>query len=286
MKILLVGGDARYLEVIERLVRNGAQLYLAGFSEIDIKQTEVSKIDDMLECVETMDAIVLPVAGIDQDGKVEAPYSDKEVKITESLIKKTPNHCVIYTGTASSLLKNMVEAADRKLVTLFSRDDLAIYNSIPTAEGALKLAIENTKETVHGANVLVLGFGRVGMTVARLFSKVGANVTVAVRKKSAHARSFEFGIKSIEVDDLASHTKEADIFINTIPGMVLTKENIVKMKPSALIIDLASKPGGTDFEFAKKQGILTLHALGLPGKTAPKTAGKIIATILVDELSS
>ncbi|MEG2939200.1 MAG: dipicolinate synthase subunit DpsA, partial [Oscillospiraceae bacterium] len=42
------------------------------------------------------------------------------------------------------------------------------------------------------------------------------------------------------------------------------------------VLDLASAPGGTDFEYAKRNGFDTELALSLPGRVAPKTAGGII----------
>ena len=45
-----------------------------------------------------------------------------------------------------------------------------------------------------------------------------------------------------------------------------------------LIIDLASAPGGVDFEAAHKFRLDAVRALSLPGKCAPKTAGEIIKT--------
>ena len=51
-------------------------------------------------------------------------------------------------------------------------------------------------------------------------------------------------------------------------------ENMAK---HTVIIDLASPPGGTDFALATEMGIKTIHALGLPGKVAPVTAGRILA---------
>ena len=46
-----------------------------------------------------------------------------------------------------------------------------------------------------------------------------------------------------------------------------------------------TRPGGTDFDFAEKQGIKALLAPGLPGIVAPKTAGQIIANVLCNLLS-
>ena len=55
---------------------------------------------------------------------------------------------------------------------------------ISTAEGAINVAINNTKFTLHGANVLVLGFGRVGKVLAQKLQGMGANVYCEARKKS------------------------------------------------------------------------------------------------------
>jgi hypothetical protein len=44
----------------------------------------------------------------------------------------------------------------------------------------------------------------------------------------------------------------------------------------AVIIDLASLPGGVDKECAEKLGISVIHALALPGKYMPETSAKII----------
>ena len=52
---------------------------------------------------------------------------------------------------------------------------------------------------------------------------------------------------------------------------------LLAMQPGALIIDLASGSGGTDFAAAEKLGLAAVHALSLPGKVAPQTAGELLA---------
>ena len=44
----------------------------------------------------------------------------------------------------------------------------------------------------------------------------------------------------------------------------------------ALVVDLASRPGGVDQEAARVLGLRTLWAQGLPGKWAPETAAAAI----------
>lgn len=281
LNMLVMGGDARFLEVIKTLADEGVTIFAAGFGNYRFSDSSIHHADlDHLD-LGKIDAITLPVAGSDTSGEIEVDYDSQPLFISEKVLKKTPDHCAVYTGTSNNFLEKITKATNRKLVELFARDDMAVYNSIPTAEGALKLAMEETDVTIHGANVMVLGFGRVGMTVARLFAAVGASVKVAARKPSALARAKEMGLTPVKMDEIKEKAGEAAIFINTVPHLILDKDFINNMRPTSLILDLASKPGGTDFKFAEEKGIKALHALGLPGKNAPKTAGEIIGRVLI-----
>src|SRR5699024_12265895 len=70
------------------------------------------------------------------------------------------------------------------------------------------------------------------------------------------------------------------------PHPVLDETTLAKVNRSALLIDLASKPGGINFKAAEDLGIKAIHALGIPGKTAPLTAGKIIAQVMIEDRKS
>ncbi|WP_121640008.1 dipicolinate synthase subunit DpsA [Virgibacillus sp. Bac330] len=286
LHILVVGGDKRYIHVIETLAKLENNLYLIGFDTVSFDKSNVkhAKLEHM--DLSIIDAIILPIAGTDERGQVEIMYANGHFYLTEQILSSTPDHCTIYTGTANDYLQEMCKAAQRSLIRLFDRDDVAIYNSIPTAEGALKIAIEETEETIHNANVCVLGFGRVGKTVARLFHAVGANVYVVARNHADLARVTEMGLTPIKPNRLHKLLADMAICINTIPSLTIDDEHLSKMSISTVIIDLASKPGGVDFVAAQKRGIKTVHALGLPGKTAPKSAGRIIANILMESLKS
>lgn len=177
-------------------------------------------------------------------------------------------------------LDNMAKQVNRKLVKLFERDDIAIYNSIPTVEGIIMMAIQQTDYTIHGSHVAVLGLGRTGLTIARTFRALGAEVKVGAADTAHLARAFEMGLDPFSMDRLKDEVTDVDIIINTIPSLVLDSSVIVSMTPKTLILDIASRPGGTDFDFAQKHGVKALLAPGLPGIVAPKTAGQIIAKVL------
>jgi|SRR5699024_10450024 len=279
--ILIIGGDNRYVEVMKGLAQEGATVYIVGFEtfteDVDAIHTNLKDVN-----FSKLDALLLPVSGTNNEGKIKlAPFSKQELQLTEEKIKQTPEHCTIYTGISNDFLDTIARRTKRALVPLFARDDMAILNSIPTAEGTLALAMEKTDTMIHGSNVLVLGFGRVGITVANLFASVGAQVGVSARKAADLARIKEMGLKPIHFNEIEQEAAKHDILINTIPSLIVDKTVLSSVPTSSLIIDLASAPGGVDFKVAEEKGIKAIHALGLPGKVAPKSAGKIIADVLI-----
>ncbi|RDI47404.1 dipicolinic acid synthetase subunit A [Falsibacillus pallidus] len=284
MQITVIGGDARQLEIIRRLTELDAKISLIGFEQLDHAFTGAvkEKLDEVDFSV--MDAIILPVPGTNGEGKVETIFSNENVLLTEDILMKTPAHCTVYSGISNPYLDGITTKTNRRLVQLFERDDVAIYNSIPTVEGTMMMAIQHTDFTIHGSKVAVLGLGRVGMSVARAFAHLGAKVKVGARKSEHIARITEMGLTPFHLNDLPKEVSDVDICINTIPYPIVTANVISKMPSQTLIIDLASKPGGTDFRYAEKRGIKALLAPGLPGIVAPKTAGQILAGVLAQLL--
>lgn len=283
--LLVIGGDKRNIEVVKRLKNVGIHLQVCGFDKIanqmNVDHRKLSNVD-----YENLDAILLPVSGTNDEGKIELdPFSENELFVNDNMIQNTPDHCTIYTGISNAYLDKLAQQTNRQLVRLFTRDDMAILNSIPTAEGTLEIAMRETEIMIHGAKVLIVGFGRVGMTVARLFSQVGARVGVSARQPADLARSKEMLLTPINLKDLHNHVNDYDIIINTIPHQIIDYHILSKVKTSALIVDLASASGGVDFEAAQARGINAIHALGLPGKVAPISAGKFIADVLIDLLN-
>lgn len=284
MQIAVIGGDARQLEIIRKLTELDARLSLIGFEQLDHAFTGAVK--EKLDEVDfsNMDALILPVPGTNLEGQVETIFSNEKVILTSDMLMKTPEHCTIYSGISNSYLSGITNESKRHLVQLFERDDVAIYNSIPTVEGTIMMAIQHTDFTIHGSNIAVLGLGRVGMSVARTFHALGAKIKVGARKTEHLARITEMGLTPFHLNNIEKEVRDSDIVINTIPLLIVTASVISKLPAHTLIIDLASKPGGTDFRYAEKRGIKALLAPGLPGIVAPKTAGQILANTLAQLL--
>ncbi|MEH7350394.1 dipicolinic acid synthetase subunit A [Gottfriedia acidiceleris] len=284
LHIAVIGGDARQLEVIRKLTELDAKVTLIGFEQLDSGFTSASKELIADADFEDLDAILLPVPGTNNEGVVDTIFSNEKVVLTKEILDSTPSHCTIYSGISNSYLDSIVTASNRKLVKLFERDDVAIYNSIPTVEGTIMMVIQHTEYTIHNSKVAVLGLGRTGMSVARTFHSLGAKVKVGARKSEHIARIVEMGLEAFEFKNIEEALKDVDVVINTVPVQIVTASVISRLQPHALIIDLASKPGGTDFRYAEKRGIKALLAPGLPGIVAPKTAGQIIGNVLTQLL--
>ncbi|MBS4177071.1 dipicolinic acid synthetase subunit A [Lederbergia citrea] len=280
MHIAVLGGDARQLEIIRKLTELDAKLFLIGFEQL--AQPFSGAVKEKLENVDfsQMDSLILPVPGTNLQGEVETIFSSEKIVLTEQILNMTPSYCTIYSGISNTYLDQISKDSNRRLIQLFERDDVAIYNSIPTVEGTIMMAIQNTDITIHQSSIAVLGLGRVGMSVARTFALLGAKVKVGARKSAHLARITEMGLVPFHLNDLKDEVKDLDMCINTIPSLILNAGIIANMPSNSLIIDLASKPGGTDFRYAEKRGIKALLAPGLPGIVAPKSAGQILANVL------
>jgi dipicolinate synthase subunit A len=167
----------------------------------------------------------------------------------------------------------------------FAREELAIANAVPTAEGAVQLAMEHLPITIHGARILVLGFGRLGRQTAQTFAALGGKVSVAARKYDQLAWAQAMGLGTEHLSQLSGWLCGYDLLVNTIPAPVLMPKELEDLKSGCLILDLASAPGGVDRSAAEQLGLTVIHALSLPGKVAPVTAGQAIKTTIYHMLA-
>jgi dipicolinate synthase subunit A len=211
---------------------------------------------------------------------VNTPFSDKKVSI-EELINQIGGKKFI-AGSIKPEVFQMVEEKDINILDIFKREELAVLNAISTAEGAIQIAINETPKNVHGNNVLVLGFGRIGKVLAKMLDGIGAKVACEARKTTDLAWIKAYGYEAINLIELKENLNRFDIIINTIPYQVLNREMLQEVKKDALIIDLASYPGGVDKQAVKELGIKFNWALSLQSKVSPVTSAEFIKETLLN----
>lgn len=280
--VAVIGGDRRQVELVHRLKKSVAHISVVGFDQLSFLDANITEHALSEVPWENLSAILFPVSGVDADGEVEAQYAPKPLIVTREMLAKKQNSCFVFAGIRTDFLKDMGE----NLVCWMERDDVAVYNSVPTAEGALMLAMQNTTATIHNASVVILGFGRCGKTLADLFQSVGAKVTVVTDGDTEKARAHQAGHGVLSLRTMQTELAGADICINTIPASILTKDTLPHIKKDCYILDIASRPGGVDMEAAGQLGLKAQEAPGLPGKVAPETAGDILAIVTLAILNS
>ena len=152
------------------------------------------------------------------------------------------------------------------------REDFSVLNAIPTVEGALQIALEQTPHTLHSSLCCVLGYGRIGKLLADALGALGAQVSVAARKPEDFAWIRAKGYTALHSLRLEGTLGEQDVIFNTAPHMLLPHARLAELKKSCVLLDLASAPGGIDLKAAQKLGLRAQTALGLPGRIAPESA--------------
>lgn len=280
-QVAIIGGDARYLELIKKLIcKPYYTIKLIGYDQLDqgflgVQYTDLDELNP-----EILDVVILPITGVGNEGNVKSTFSNQSIQLPDDFFTKLKPSSLVFSGINTPYLKQALTDKELTFIPMMERDDVAIYNSVPTAEGAILLALQQMQTTLQDSNVVVLGLGRVGLTVADKFAKLGANVATGVRKTKDIAKAKTLGFDGFHLSELPAYIKKCNLLINTIPALIVDQVELNAFSAHALIIDLASKPGGINFEYAKKRGLNTIHALGLPAKVAPKTAGEILAHVI------
>lgn len=284
----VLGGDVRQAELARCFVLAGHAVRAVGLPA-GYHPVGAVLAESVVAALDGAGVAIAPVQGIDARGTIFTLPEVGPLRLTRDALAGMRPGGVLFTGIASPPVREWAGQCGIRLEEYRDRDEFAIYNSVPSAEGAIQMAMEQLPITLHGSSAWVLGFGRTGETLCRMLQGIGARVTAVARSPVALARATAAGHQAVQFAALqkspgGSEIGAADVVFNTVPAPVLTAEVLSRLQPDALVIDLASAPGGTDFEAARQLGIRALLAPGLPGKVAPRTAGRIIYDLVIRSL--
>ncbi len=282
LNIWVVGGDLRQAKLAQLLAEDGhtVHTYALGPPQADIPGLAA---ESTLARADMADCVVLPLTISDGAGLLNAPLASSAYPLAPILDQLSP-HSFLCGGRVDEESAELARRRGLAIHDYFAREELAVANAVPTAEGAVQLAMEHLPITIHGSKVLVIGFGRVGRLTAQRFQALGASVSVAVRKYGQLAWAQAMGFGGEHLAQLEGWLCGYDLIVNTVPARVLGREALEDVKPDCLILDLASKPGGVDLAAAGELGLTVVWALSLPGKVAPVTAGAAIRNTIYNML--
>ena len=278
----VVGGDMRQVKLAQLLSDDGHTVHTYA---LDTGPEPVPGLiqEQNLKHAGRADCVVLPLTVSIGGGLLNAPLSLSEHPLAPILDRLAPRQ-FLCGGRIDPETEALARERGLTIHDYFAREELAVANAVPTAEGAVQLAMEHLPITIHGSRVLVVGFGRVGRITAQRFAALGARVSVAARKYEQLAWAQAMGFGAEELGHLAGWLCGYDLVVNTVPAQVLNRPELEDLMPGCLILDLASKPGGVDLAAAGELGLTVIWALSLPGKVAPVTAGAAIKSTIYNML--
>ncbi len=272
----IVGGDKRQVAMAESILSDGYNVCAVGFENADLKSGITTA--SLKDAVKMSDYIILPVPATTSDSYLNAPHSRTQIAVDDEFAK-TMFDKKIFCARAEDLITASPIFSNMQLYDYSKREEFAVNNAIPTAEGAIQIAMQEYAGTINGSRCLVTGFGRIGKVLSKMLKGIGAKVTASARKPKDIAWINLLGYSAVLTASLASTNAgsvDFDIIFNTIPSLIFNPDVLERLPKNAVIIDLASLPGGVDFNAARKLKIKAIQALALPGKVAPRAAGEII----------
>ena len=251
-KYLIFGEGARQQAVAQILARDGKAVFV--WPDAPAEHEKDGK---------TM--AVLPMPPFGADGKCCGLNEDE-------LLGEIARHASVSAG--GRIPPSFTEKAAQRGIKLHDyslREDFAVANALITAEAAAQLAMSETDITVFTSRCLVIGYGRIGRVLSRLLQAMGALVTVSARRSADFAWIRVNGLDCADTRSLEGLGR-FDLIFNTVPAPVISLPELLQVREDALIIDLASLPGGVDMSCARQLGRRAVHALALPGKYAVRSA--------------
>ncbi len=272
-KYAVLGGDMRNLYLAELLKKDYQYVEIYGFEKSGkpwaIKN---SPLDYVLDGARV---IVGGIPLMSDNSYLTTPLSREKLTIGE-VLEKIPENSLFIAGKIPDHITKQFAEKKVKCLDIVEREELAVLNAVPSAEGAIHILLQELPMTLMGSRILIVGYGRIGKVLAKMLQGFGAEVWAAARKYSDIAWIEAQGLKPVPMYQLARYVSDMDAIVNTAPALVITKEILEKTRNDCFLLDLASVPGGIDFKAAEAFGFKVNWALGLPGKIAPLTAGDII----------
>lgn len=263
LKIFIIGGDKRQKYLCESLKNEG---YITE---------HISSGEGLKEKIDKSDVIILPLPATKDKITVFNTFSENKIYLSD--LKEFVDRQVILTCN--------YDFPDKNCIDYNKSEGFAIKNAIPTAEGAIALAVENSENMLFGSECLVVGFGRIGKILSSYLKSLGAKVTVSARKNTDINFIYSFGMKPVRTAQILNEAHKYDFVFNTVNFPVISEEFLIKMKPDALLIELASLPGGITGN-REKATCSIINAQSLPGKFSPKAAAKILTETILEILNN
>ena len=260
--VLIAGGDRRQLALARLMKDKGYHVSLTGFDMLGYED----------EPPESPEIVLLPVPYRVPDG-FNAPFAKIRPSL-EDLVRRYPRG-VWFLGCCDAAAREAFGGQIR-YVDLMNNEAYQTKNALLTAQAAVCAFHQSSDTALCDLHCLVTGYGRIARFLSRLLAAHGAWVTVAARRESDQVLAEAERMNAVHLREMAKVLPETDAIFNTVPSHIFDEEALLRIRPDAVYMELASSPYGADIELAKEMGIDVQMEQGLPGRYFPVSAAKTI----------
>lgn len=281
--VALLGGDARQISAAITLAGLGYHVCVWGVGEESDYPAIVQFCSQWKEAVDTADALLLPLPVSKDEIHLYAPLAQEGAALRLDVLFDRAEGKLALGGRFSDTQLRRAAMQNIRCIDYFNSEILQLKNALPTAEGALAVAMRELPVTVDGVHSAVIGYGRIGALLSQKLLSLGAHVTVYARRQESLTLAELHQCSTVllgagKEEAVLSHLgRDVRVIFNTVPVRLFSEAVISSLPAGCVFIDLASAPGGIDHGMAERMGIRCIWATSLPGKYAPETAGRMIA---------
>ena len=274
MVFAVMGGDERQSRLASQLMRDGHEVRVFAM-EVAVLPCEIEHAECASEAAKGADCVILPLPVSVKRGYLNAPLSTEAHCLGEVFGTLSPG-TPVCAGMPDADTRSLARSSGAELYDYYTREELLVENAVATAEGAIGVMLKETAETIWGRRVLIIGWGHIGKVLAPRLRALGADVWVSARNAGDMAWIASEGLGALDTRALSGCMGGIDIVVNTVPARIMGMQLLSELPAGALVVDLASRPGGVDQESARVLRLRSLWAQGLPAKWAPETAAAAI----------
>lgn len=275
----VLGGDLRQVYLAEVLAEHGMSVSVYGVCQA-CSHPKIQRADSLCEALKDVRMVAAPVPFY-RNGAI--PGSESCPDLTEkNLLDGMNPESMLFAGAIPSAIQKQAEEKRIHCIDFLQESSFMIQNTIAAIEGLLAEAITRSHRTLFQSHCLVFGYGTCGSTLVSYLKRLGCYVTVYEKERAGSLRAQITADRSICQEELPEHLKEAAFIFNTAPAMVLPKAMLGYVRKDCFILDLASAPGGVDYEAAEEMGRKAVLLPGLPGKYAPASLGAHMAEKMIE----
>lgn len=276
-KIAVIGGDKRQGYLAGILAKKGYEVTVYGLCE-RVYDEKIQEAVSLTEALKEVNAAIGPVPFI-RSGKITGTYKASDMNV-EALFDALPENAVFFAGNIPDEVRKYAEGRKISVYDMMKDELVAVRNAVAAAEGAVTEAITRSPVNLTKSRCLVLGYGRCGSVLTRLLKSFFCRVVVSEKDVTRAAEASVLADGIVSEAEFTDEMGKADFIFNTVPERILTEERLRYVRKNAWILDIASAPGGVDYNAAETMSVNAVLLPGLPGRYAPASSAEILADFI------